>query len=62
MIDNVIKLKVVEVFQAPEPSDIKWKNLHIFQYERHKRNFIGNTIVFLMLFFCFLVIFYLAQL
>lgn len=39
----------LKVFQAPEPSDIIWKNLGVSKCESFKRKFVSNLVLFLLL-------------
>ena len=39
----------LKIFQAPEPSDIIWKNLGVSKCEFLKRKFVSNLVLFLLL-------------
>jgi len=39
----------LKVFQAPEPSDIIWKNLGVTKCESFKRKFLSNSVLLILL-------------
>ena len=51
----------IEIQPASEPSDIIWENRHLTEFERGKRKVIVYTIISVMLFISFIIIFVLQS-
>ena len=51
----------IEIQDASEPSDIIWENRHFTPWDRRKKEFVVYTVMFIMLFVSFIIIFILSD-